>query len=187
MCDTPGCSSSSWESKASSGVAPCPCNSDQSIYFSLREKLVTLVLQDHGGKRYRGLVGSPALGLVSKKIFLCVKNLAEMKHFKTELFRVKVKSIRLSRGTDLATTCLVTVPMLTEQADPIPQNQLFQQQLLVKHTESLVCQRVCQAGLGNRCTSRYFASVLSQKKNLQSSFVVLLNYCRLRARLSIPT
>lgn len=139
------------------------------------------------GEKVQRACGHPSSGFGIAKIFLCVKNLAEMKHFKTELFRVKVKSIRLSRGTDLATTCLVTVPMLTEQADLIPQNQLFQQQLLVKHTESLVCQRVCQAGPGNRCTSRYFASVLSQKKNLQSSFVVLLKYCRLRARLSIPT
>lgn len=59
---------------------------------------MTLVLQDHGAKRYRGLVGSPALGLVMQKIFLYVENLTEMKHFKTELSRVKVKSRRLSTG-----------------------------------------------------------------------------------------
>lgn len=54
------------------------------------------------GEKVQRACGQSSSGFVMQKIFLYVENLTEMKHFKTELSRVKVKSRRLSTG--LATT-----------------------------------------------------------------------------------
>lgn len=63
----------------------CDTNPSLSLSLSFREKLVMLaglVLQGHGGKRYRVLLHNPAPGSVAANLFLHVQNLAEKEHFK---------------------------------------------------------------------------------------------------------